>query len=92
MQKGTFGVRVQPSSNLHLECQKNLGASSEDIDLSFDRSDLGYSGSRDPTRVGISRRKADQLVEDLMREVQTHIGEKFLPTLRAARCDRGAAW
>ncbi len=57
---------------------------SEDIDLSFDRSDLGYSGSRDPTRDGISRRKADQLIEDLMRAVQTHIGEKFLPTLRAA--------
>jgi predicted nucleotidyltransferase component of viral defense system len=33
---------------------------SEDIDLSFDRSDLGYSGSRDPTRDGISRKKADR--------------------------------
>jgi hypothetical protein len=57
---------------------------SEDIDLSFDRSDLGYSGNRDPTRDGISRKKADQLVEELMREVQAHISEKLLPMLRAA--------
>ncbi len=57
---------------------------SEDIDLSFDRADLGFIGSRDPTRDGISRKKADQLIEDLMREVQTHISETLLPTLRGA--------
>ncbi len=55
---------------------------SEDIDLSFDRAALGYSGSRDPTRDGISRKKADQLIEDLMRGVQTHISEKLYPALR----------
>ncbi|WP_309671088.1 nucleotidyl transferase AbiEii/AbiGii toxin family protein, partial [Gemmatimonas sp.] len=57
---------------------------SEDIDLSFDRSDLGYSGSRDPTRDGISRKKTDQLIEDLMRDVEAHIAEKLLPALRIA--------
>ncbi len=57
---------------------------SEDIDLSFDRSDLGYSGSRDPTRDGISRKKADQLIEDLMRDVEAHIAEKLMPALRSA--------
>lgn len=30
---------------------------SEDIDLSFDRADLGYIGERDPEREGISRKQ-----------------------------------
>lgn len=57
---------------------------SEDIDLSFDRSDLGYSGSGDPTRDGISRKKADQLIEELMDEVEEYIAKKLLPALRSA--------
>jgi hypothetical protein len=57
---------------------------SEDIDLTFDRSDLGFSGSRDPIRDGISRKKADQLIEDLMREVEAHIAARSLPALRNA--------
>jgi hypothetical protein len=57
---------------------------SKRISGSFDRSDLGYSGSRDPTRDGISRKKADQLIEDLMRDVEEHIAEKLMPALRSA--------
>ncbi|MCC6242535.1 MAG: nucleotidyl transferase AbiEii/AbiGii toxin family protein [Gemmatimonadaceae bacterium] len=57
---------------------------SEDIDLTFARADLGFTGSRDPARGDISRKKADQLIEDLMREVQTHIRESLLPKLRGA--------
>ncbi|MGY3621941.1 nucleotidyl transferase AbiEii/AbiGii toxin family protein [Bradyrhizobium sp. USDA 10063] len=31
---------------------------SEDIDLSFDRADLGYTGDRDPEKEGISKKQA----------------------------------
>jgi len=57
---------------------------SEDIDLSFDRADLGYTGERDPEREGISRKKAAQLIEDLVVDVEKHVAEKLLPLLRAA--------
>ncbi len=32
---------------------------SEDIDLSFDRTDLGYTSDRDPEKEGISKKKAE---------------------------------
>ena len=57
---------------------------SEDIDLSFDRADLGYTGDRDPAKEGISRKKAAQLIEKLVADTEKHIAEKLLPTLRAA--------
>lgn len=57
---------------------------SEDIDLSFDRADLGYTGDRDPERDGISRKKANQLIEDLVSDIEQHIAERLLPALRAA--------
>lgn len=57
---------------------------SEDIDLSFDRAELGYTGDRDPGMEGISRKKADRLVEDLVDDVMRHIAEQLLPALRAA--------
>jgi hypothetical protein len=57
---------------------------SEDIDLSFDRADLGYTGDRDPEQEGLSRKKAGQLIDDLVADVEKHIAEKLLPTLRAA--------
>ncbi len=89
--KRLFGMRGNSTAALVFKggtsLSKAFGAIrrfSEDIDLSFDRADLGYSGSRDPKRDGISKKKADQLIEDLMRDVQAHIGEKMLPALRAA--------
>ncbi|MCA6108037.1 nucleotidyl transferase AbiEii/AbiGii toxin family protein [Bradyrhizobium cenepequi] len=56
---------------------------SEDIDLSFDRADLGYTGERDPEKEGISKKQADKLIDDLVRDVEKHIAEKLMPALRA---------
>ena len=36
---------------------------SEDIDLSFDRADLGYTGDRDPEKEGISKKATGKLIE-----------------------------
>jgi hypothetical protein len=57
---------------------------SEDIDLSFDRAELGYAGDRDPEKEGISRKQAARLIDDLAADVERHIAEKLLPALRAA--------
>lgn len=57
---------------------------SEDIDLSFDRADLGYTGDRDPEKEGLSRKKVGQLIDDLVGDVELHIAEKLLPALRAS--------
>ncbi|MGH0223142.1 nucleotidyl transferase AbiEii/AbiGii toxin family protein [Sinorhizobium meliloti] len=57
---------------------------SEDIDLSFDRADLGYTGDRDPEKEGLSRKKVGQLIDDLVRDVELHIAQKLLPALRAS--------
>jgi hypothetical protein len=56
---------------------------SEDIDLSFDRAELGYSGDRDPEKEGISKKQASKLIEELMGDVERHIAEKLFPALRA---------
>lgn len=48
---------------------------SEDIDLSFDRTDLGYTGERDPKREGISRKAANKLIEAIAADVEQHIAE-----------------
>ena len=61
---------------------------SEDIDLSFDRADLGYTGDRDPEKEGLSKKKASQLIEDLVADVERHIAEKLLPALRRALLDQ----
>jgi hypothetical protein len=57
---------------------------SEDIDLSFDRAELGYTGDRDPEKEGISKKQAARLIDDLVGDVERHIAEKLLPALRAA--------
>lgn len=57
---------------------------SEDIDPSFDRAELGYTGDREPEKEGISRKQAARLIEDLVGDVERHIAEKLLPALRAA--------
>lgn len=57
---------------------------SEDIDLSFDRADLGYTGDRDPESEDISRKRSGQLIDDLVGDVERHIAENLLPALRAA--------
>jgi hypothetical protein len=57
---------------------------SEDINLSFDRAELGYTGDRDPEKKGISKKQAIRLIDDLVGDVERHIAEKLLPALRAA--------
>jgi Nucleotidyl transferase AbiEii toxin, Type IV TA system len=57
---------------------------SEDIDLSFDRADLGFVGDRDPEKEGTSRKQATRLINDLVTEVERHIAEELLPALHAA--------
>lgn len=56
---------------------------SEDIDLSFNRAELGYTGERDPEKEGISRKQAARLIDDLVNDVERHIAGKLLPALRA---------
>ncbi len=56
---------------------------SEDIDLSFDRAELGYTGDRDPEKGGISRKQASRLIVDLVGDVERHIAEQLLPALHA---------
>jgi hypothetical protein len=55
---------------------------SEDIDLSFDRADLGYAGDRNPETAS-SRKKADKLIDDLVADVEKHIATVVLPRLTA---------
>ena len=54
---------------------------SEDIDLSFDRADLGYSGDRNPEKEGISKKQSGRLIEQLMGDVERHIADKLRPAL-----------
>jgi len=57
---------------------------SEDIDLSFDRTELGYTGDRDPEQNMISRKQAARLIEELIIDVTRHIADQLVPALRAA--------
>ena len=57
---------------------------SEDIDLSFDRAELGYTGDRDPEKEAISKKQAARLIDELVSDVTHHIAEKLVPALRAA--------
>jgi Nucleotidyl transferase AbiEii toxin, Type IV TA system len=57
---------------------------SEDIDLSFDRAELGYTGDRDPEKDGISRKQAAKLIDDLVGDVEEHVKQKLMPALRTA--------
>jgi len=55
---------------------------SEDIDISFDRTALGYENERDP--VNASNRQAKALLENLAADVQKHIAIVLLPNLEGA--------
>lgn len=55
---------------------------SEDIDLSFDRADLGYDGDRDPESKEISKKQSAKLIDELMIDVEKHLTGKLLPALR----------
>jgi Nucleotidyl transferase AbiEii toxin, Type IV TA system len=55
---------------------------SEDIDLSFDRSALGYKEDHDPQKA--SKQKAKALIDSLEADVQNHIATVLLPRLKDA--------
>lgn len=57
---------------------------SEDIDLSFDRSDLGYTGKRDPENKSLSNKATEKLIKALVADVKKHIAETLLPALHKA--------
>lgn len=56
---------------------------SEDIDLSFDRKELGYSGEKDPQTIAGTKARA-RVLDELTAEVKRHIAEAFLPALTHA--------
>ena len=57
---------------------------SEDIDLSFDRAELGNTEDRDPMREGISKKEAERRVDAVEASVRSHITEKLFPALQDA--------
>lgn len=88
--KRLFGLQEKDAATLVFKggtsLSKAFGAIrrfSEDIDLSFDRAELGYSGARDPEREGISKKQSNKLIEALVSDVERHIAEKLLPALRS---------
>ncbi len=56
---------------------------SEDVDLSFDRSALGFGGEKDPARAS-SRNQAEKRLEALSAACQEMIRAKFIPVLEAS--------
>jgi hypothetical protein len=89
--KQLFGLQRDDAPTLVLKGGTSLSKAfdairrfSEDIDLSFDRADLGYSGDRDPEKEGISKKQSARLIEQLMHDVEGHIADRLLPALRTA--------
>lgn len=89
--KRLFGLQGKGAASLVFKggtsLSKAFGAIrrfSEDIDLSIDRADLGYTGDLDPEKDGISKKQANKLIEALVIDVERHIADKLLPALRAA--------
>lgn len=69
---------------------------SEDIDLSFDRSALGFGGDKDP-RQATSTTKRKQVLKELSEACRTVIAQQFLPQLidamqGALQQEPGEAW
>lgn len=56
---------------------------SEDVDLSFDRSDLGFGGDADPLQAG-SKKKQQAQIKALLNACATMIHDELLPQLQAA--------
>ena len=82
--KGTTATLVFKGGTSLSKAFNGIRRFSEDIDLSFDRAELGYTGERDPDKEGISKKQAGRLIDDLVSDVEQHIAEKLLPALRAA--------
>ena len=59
---------------------------SEDIDLAVDYAALGFTGTRDPRRAGISKSRRNAILDEMMASCQQYIGGEFLDAFRA-RCE-----
>ncbi|WP_458758595.1 nucleotidyl transferase AbiEii/AbiGii toxin family protein [Afipia sp. TerB] len=88
--KRLFGIQGEGSPGLVFKGGTSLSKAyaairrfSEDIDLSFDRADLGYEGERNPEEAP-SRKKADRLIENLVADIEKHIATAVLPRLTEA--------
>jgi len=55
---------------------------SEDIDLAFDRHDLGFADDRDPMQAS-SGKQAQRLLDELSEATIRHVAERFVPDLEA---------
>jgi hypothetical protein len=62
---------------------KIINRFSEDIDVSIDRSFLGYGGSHEP-EAGASNKERQRRVEGLMAACQQKIADELMPSLRGA--------
>jgi hypothetical protein len=62
---------------------KIISRFSEDIDVSIDRSFLGYGGANEP-EAGTSNKEKQRRVEGLMAACQEEIADELMPTLRSA--------
>ena len=60
-----------------------IGRFSEDVDLSFDRADLGFGGDNDPGRAP-SKKQTRQRLKLLKEACQAVIRDRFIPQLAAA--------
>jgi len=84
LEKGTTATLVFKGGTSLSKAFGAIRRFSEDIDLSFDRAELGYIGDRDPEKEGISRKQADRLIDDLVGDVERHVADQLLPALRAS--------
>jgi hypothetical protein len=64
---------------------------SEDIDLTFSRSGWGYTGDRDPLAAGLSGKRRQQLVDEIVARSTALVRDVVLPALQAAAHTIGAA-
>ncbi|HBC86474.1 MAG TPA: nucleotidyl transferase AbiEii/AbiGii toxin family protein [Lentisphaeria bacterium] len=69
---------------------------SEDIDIAVDRSDLGFTGERDPASPGLGRKKRKALVEDLVDKCANYVKVEFQNALenkiRGILGSHGGTW
>lgn len=57
---------------------------SEDVDISIDRSGLGFGGDKDPANLDLSNKKRDQLCSDLKQACSEFIEHAVLPRFQKA--------
>ena len=67
---------------------------SEDVDLSLDRTQLGFEGDRDPENSELSKKKQKQLLQELQNAAEVEVSGPLLAEIQAAfdsRLDQGFA-